>query len=104
MVEVVKEVLSFGRWISKYAVRCKVTKDGREWIELYGIVWSMKPIEEVWDDLKKTAEEIEQKFNVKCLVAITPSGHVPTVFLALENIDKHSQILKTVFTPNKIAG
>jgi len=73
MVEVVKEVLSYGEKISEYG-RCKVTKDGREWIELYGIVWSIKPSEQVWNDLEKTAEEIEQKFNVECLVAITLLG------------------------------
>jgi len=93
MVEVVKEILSYGERVGEYG-RCKVTKDGREWIELYGIVWSMKPSEQVWNDLKKTAEEIEQKFNVKCLVAITPAGCIPTVFIALENIDKLGQILQ----------
>ena len=92
MVEVVKEVLSYGERVGKYG-RCKVTKDGRKWVEIYGI-WSTKPWKQVWDGLKKTAEEIEQKFNVKCLVAITPAGCVPAVFIALENIDKLGQILQ----------
>ena len=96
MVEVVKEVLSYGEKISEYG-RCKVTKDGREWIELYGIVWSIKPPEQVWNDLKKSAEEIEQKFNVKCLVAITPAGHIPTIFLSLKDIEKRIQIFLFLF-------
>jgi len=101
MVEVVKEVLSYGEQVGGYG-KCKITKDGREWIELYGIVWNMKPSEQVWNDLEKTAEEIEQKFNVKCLVAITPAGHIPTVFLSLKDAEKRHHILQYLFSGEEI--